>query len=196
MDQPSPESRNVSSSLPFLLLSLWHSEVLEKSKPVANKQGSEKASWQAEHRAFRQKHGLGTECPWTSVKPVRGLYSKRARDCVDICAGLNPAVFQEDTDMVVDVSQTVSRCRWTVGAPTLTTSASLFLYREARLLTGIEHMMLMGFNPQVAKPKVADSNLKNLAGEAMAVPVISSITLALVLALDKFFEVQRPRKSI
>ena len=67
------------------------------------------------------------------------------------------------------------------NAQTLTTSSQLYSFERDRVLLGLEHLRMQGW-PDVQVPEdMSDQQLKELAGEGMALPCIGSILFALYL---------------
>ena len=94
----------------------------------------------------------------------------------------------ELADKLIDISQSHERRPLPGGTNRcLTTSSRLFWFQQRRLLTGIEHMLLQGYTlPMItAVPKtVSNNDLKDIAGEGIALPCLGSIVWALKLTAN------------
>ena len=109
--------------------------------------------------------------------------TSRVTDCINLCASL-----QQDTqDLYLDVSQDLQRKPWSKKSlATLTRSSEVFSYDRCRSLVGHEYLRALGFpagSPEMIIPEgTTDAQLKDLAGDAMALPAVSLVETALLLA--------------
>ena len=87
--------------------------------------------------------------------------------------------------LCIDVSQNVERKPWSEYFRVLTTNSCIFFLPQGRLLKPSEHFKLLGFSEEhtahIRTPGVA----RDLAGEAMAPPVIATVMLAAAGSLAK-----------
>lgn len=86
----------------------------------------------------------------------------------------------------IDVSQSLSRHCHTNRAGinrAFTTSTLLYSYSRDSVITGKEMLMIHGHNSGFVIPEtVSESSAKDLAGEGMAVPCLSSVIWAIHMA--------------
>ena len=63
-----------------------------------------------------------------------------------------------------------------------TTSSQLFSFKEERLLTGFEHLLLQGYSSETRVPGcISESELRSMAGEAIALPPLAVVIWSLFL---------------
>ena len=92
-------------------------------------------------------------------------------------------------DFVLDISQQVERFPWKGGGEgfkTLTQSSEMFVYARDRVAHPIEHLNVLGFptsstsGVQLDLNCVTLSQLRSMAGEAMAMPTVAVVMLSLL----------------
>ena len=119
---------------------------------------------------------------------------KRTLDLLD-CAVLHVCKRQKKTvegvrpilvEKLVDVSQSHARRPMSSDdniAKALTTSSRLYSFAARRLLSSHEHFLLQGYPQQMEFPEegVSDYDLRRMAGEGIALPVLASLFWALRL---------------
>ena len=138
------------------------------------------------------------ECPfYTQSKFFRGKglhqASKRNFDLID-CVALDtckrrritlPYVKTELAETLVDLSQSHERRPFSHAnvAHTLTTGSRLYHFGQDRLCVGREHLLLQGYEADTMIPtSMSDADIKRLAGEGIALPVLGLILWSLFLA--------------
>ena len=90
---------------------------------------------------------------------------------------------------LTEISQSAGRRPWTSAGGVLrclSTSSTLFSFSKRRTSTGLEHLGLLGF-VGVNSNGLTQSQLRNLAGEAMSLPQIALVEAALLAAALRFF---------
>lgn len=85
--------------------------------------------------------------------------------------------------LVCDISQGVERSPWHTMVPTFTTSGEYYMFGPDRLIEEPEKLSALGFD-KVNLEGLSTSEVKDLAGEAMALPSIGSILIAVIMAAD------------
>ena len=158
--------------------------------------------WKREALACRQTAGVpSTFHPWTGRRAFQGAGLPRTArifeilDCIAIVtckdAGLAPkdmntAVVQRLLHgAFVDVSQSFSRRAWALrneDLPTFTTSTTLYSFSDDRVVTGREMLQMHGHSPRLSVPdSLTEENLRELAGEGMALPSLGLVVWSLFL---------------
>lgn len=153
--------------------------------------------WVGHSAAMRARLKMPSNAkPWSSNPAVAlpGIHTDRVVDLLDI------AWFAETTakglrtpdelaavrrHLVCDVSQSVERSPWTKGTTlhTFTTTGEMYSFALDRKITQSEKFKALGF-PPVDHGSLDDSALRDLVGEAMALPSVGAVVYALVLGLD------------
>ena len=156
----------------------------------------------ARHAKVRQEEKLtAAVLPlWSSTHKLSGVTSARATDAIDLCfqitsqkAGyLTGATGElshcgEDADcfktLYQDVSQDGARRPWANKVRSMVRNSDIYAWKQDRTLTGSEHLRCLGFETKkLDLSHHTDRELKDLAGEAMAVPSISLVSVAALLA--------------
>ena len=167
-------------------------------KPAETSAAGRKVSlqWQEAHKKLRIADHIPETAPeWSSGKRLLGVSPGRTMDLVNLSfqsTSLRRAdltASQIEADLIVDVSQSAGRRPWTSAGGVLrclSTSSTLFSFRKRRTLTGLEHLALLGF-VGVNGNGLTQSQLRNLAGEAMSLPQIAFVEAALLAAAPGFF---------
>ncbi len=143
------------------------------------------AAWKKNSEAVRKKLKMTpSDRPWTA-RPITMLgvpSHERHLDLLDIGyrasipEGTSGRAFTNLYDtMGCDVSQGLSFRPWfTLSLPCFTTSSSLYLYKEDRLMLELEKFRILGF-PPICRGSLSNSQLKDLSGECMAVHTIGVV---------------------
>ena len=138
--------------------------------------------WTETHRKVREAQGISENAPlWSEGKTLQGISTPRALDLVNLafqCTKRRRGDLSDDAieaSLFVDVSQSAQRHPWVCGGPLRTTNTStlLFSYSRRRLLSGAEHLALLGFAHPITS-NLTSTQLHSLAGEAMSVPQIGA----------------------
>ncbi len=109
----------------------------------------------------------------------------RAKELLEIaCATVSPkdrhAVMKKG--FYADVSQCVSSKRWGPVVKSLCTSSLIYDVGRCRMLSGKHHLALLGFPLELDSESLSEPKRREMAGEAMFVPSIAIILLAIVVA--------------
>ena len=156
-------------------------------------------SWRTQSNAWRTQLGVPFDFhPFTTSKGFvgKGLHgsSKRTFDMVDCTAMEHCKRFkctvgtlrQHVGDLLLDYSQAHVRRPYSNKqgvARTLTTSSTLYHFGQDRVLTGLEHLLLQGYDIGVNIPEgMSQAELKKCAGEGISLPVLGSVVWALYMA--------------
>jgi hypothetical protein len=133
--------------------------------------------------------------PWSSKHNTGGICNLSARhvDAIDVAwiARLNTSrehgggqtEAQLTKGYFVNVSQGVQRTHFFLGsAATLCKTTLLYSFEGAFVLSGGDHLACLGFPLSVAYgQQLADSEKRNLAGEAFALPCAATVLYASAL---------------
>ncbi len=83
----------------------------------------------------------------------------------------------------VDISQDVSRKPWSFNFKTFTTSAEIYSFGMDRVFLEEEKFFMMGFPKTTRFEGMSSSMLRDLCGDAMALPSVTSVTLSTLLVM-------------
>jgi hypothetical protein len=114
------------------------------------------------------------------IKPCQ----ERIRDVLEIACASIPSHLRKQTmkdGFFVDVSQCVSRKKWGSGVKTLCTGTMLYDLGNARVCTSNQHLALQGLPSELSFAGISESKKRELAGEAMFLPSMATVLLAVVL---------------
>lgn len=149
--------------------------------------------WKKHSIEFRQKIGLAPHAkPWTSRALLRGVrQTERTLDLLDVCwhcttRGKSEAeIAVTRQHLMCDISQNIARRPWACeGFKTFTTVSDVYSFRLDRLVSEREKFALLGFPPNLRLEGLSEVALKDLVGDAMAVPSVSVFTWALLLKMN------------
>ena len=131
-------------------------------------------AWKGKHASMRAKlEAVGEK--WSSTHSLKGITTERGKDVVDLCHEIT-----KDDAMVVDISQDASRLPWAKRVRSIVKNSELYSFSKDRTLHGVEHLRLLGFPTQKLNIPLTASELKDVSGEAMAVPAIGLVTFCLL----------------
>jgi hypothetical protein len=163
---------------------------LEKSS-----QSQKFANWRARSAEMRYHHGLSADAsPYTQLAGVqlRGVpRCDRVHDLLNVAFMLrrdrNPNVPIKDLlcNFWANPSQNIARKPWSDHPATLTQSAELYSFEHDAVLSGHAHLRGMGFPTNMAPIGfMSEYALRQLAGEAYSVPVMSLLLSAVFMIPD------------
>ena len=142
--------------------------------------------WQEKHARARQVAGVGPEdCPWKGA--TWGLETPRCKDMVQAACALILKDKAHPEEMVLDVSQCISRRPWGQKCRSMTTSSQYFVFSRGRVATPSEQFHLMGLSG-ICLHSISSSQARDLCGEAMAAPSVAVCVLAMAACLDEIWE--------
>ena len=161
-----------------------------------DEKGSKSKAWIKMHAEVRKQMGIENTASWTakqSPSMLEGLHQRqRALEVVDMAVAVTALQHPHESPdeinarLFVDVSQSASRKPWSSDAVlrTLTGSSRIFSPRYGRVLLPHEHLAVLGF-PRVieATESLTASEVRDLAGDAMSVPSITMIVIALMTSI-------------
>ena len=153
---------------------------------------------------MRQIGGLGSvgASGWCQrhASEIRGLSATdRCLDLVNIAFEVAQKHACADDSSVscglfVDVSQSTDRAPWSQnGLRALTTGCEVFAFSLKRTLHPVEHLSVMGFQPPIKTDGLSVSQIRDLAGEGMAMP---SIAMALISVLTSLSGKEKVRRIV
>eukprot|EP00971_Amphidinium_carterae_P161361 3199731-Amphidinium_carterae.1 len=157
-----------------------------------------KTGWMASHAKVRKESNISEgRSKWTerNLSAIRGIDADDARalDVIDLCFQVGRATGRSEVEInqnaIVDVSQDGERQAWSFNGVirSLTTSSETFIFKEARTMQPVEHLLALGFaNPVVTG--LSASKIRDLAGEAMPLPPIAICAMALLTSLPGYWE--------
>ena len=136
--------------------------------------------WEVKHAEMRSKLKVKGRL-YTETHMCRGLaWNARTREAVDLIW----AQAQEDGQEVrcYDVTQNCwrKRSKGAENLPTMTTGSCLFLFHKDRILTIRESYKLLGWHEDVVLSSLSDTALKDLLGDSMSVPTVTTVLVALL----------------
>lgn len=168
--------------------------VYHSQEPASKKKKRDCMEWVGRSAAMRAKLSMPSSArPWTSQPGVflRGLQAtERVMDLLDIawysetrhCRSA-AEVSEVRRSLVVDCSQGVDRYPWSKTMRTITTGSEYYSFAMDRRISEEEKFALLGFEGP-ASADLPDAALRDLCGEAMALPSVGSILLSMAIALD------------
>jgi hypothetical protein len=171
---------------------LW--DLRQQGRGKTHKSDDEDPKWQAQSRTFRAKYEMGADdCPWTGL-PTTKLHGvpagKRHRDLLDIAykaatRGLTDPfdIEHAKSNLIVDLSQGLTRTPWHDGFPTFTTSSLLYSFDQDRVVPEKCKFRMLGFG-ELSDGDLSDHALRDLSGEAMAVPVVTLVLSAVIVSVN------------
>ena len=147
----------------------------------------EATSWIAKHKQVREDLGIGAGAAWSDAgKKAMGVHTRRAKDLLDI-AWAHSTAQSKTQDLIADVTHSAARLPWGCGFRAMTTSTTFFVFAEDRICLPAEHLRILGFPQNVQHKCVSGAQLKELCGQAMAVPCITLAATAVALALPELW---------
>lgn len=149
---------------------------------------------QGAHAIFRGQLGFLDGAPrWSDTASFAGMSVKpRTKDLIDIaCFACTKGVVDESERkrikqrLMVDISQGISRRPWSMNTCTFTTSAELYSFDLDRLITEKEKFIMLGFpRSTTCFDGVSVSALRDLCGDAMAIPSVTMVMYSALLVLQ------------
>ena len=142
-------------------------------------------AWESIHKKLRAQLRLSPKYrPWTEQGEKKLAFvpqSPRMREAIDL-AWPSRLVGSRPLPFFIDLSQCASRRRWGQMLPCLTTSSVFYSYEDDRVLSKEAHLILQGFPvDDLVLTGLTPSNVGDLAGEAMSLPCLATILIAVVL---------------
>ena len=159
---------------------------------------SEGPSWRAMHAKTREHWGLTHAPTWSAQKSLTLLPTlDRITDCVDICYAVHHKAARElkntimteadeieECDLILDCSQSVNRKPWSNHVRSICSGSLLYLFKADRCLLPEEHLLLLGWPCHKTRTSMLSAGqVRDLAGESMAMPCIATASAALMLNL-------------
>ena len=143
--------------------------------------------WHLEHKRFQESHGLDLRQAWSMTHVLPAHLGPRERDVIDFCwasqlkAGMSEGRDLPLKDVLVDVSQSLSRSPWSKPGHlrSIVASSRFYSFHTQKMLTPSQHFRLLGFSC-VKQGTLTDPQMYELASQAMVQPVIAVICLALL----------------
>ena len=149
--------------------------------------------WKFHSATVRSRLGMApSSAPWTKPKgkpgPLMSGVSKtsRALDILDVAWGSRPKA-ERSLPFFVDLSQCVSHRPWGTSPPCLATSTCLYDYSADGMVTSAGKLALQGWpvaETAALQAAQSETSLGDLAGEAMFLPNVASLLLAVFLSRD------------
>ncbi|CAE8638766.1 unnamed protein product [Polarella glacialis] len=180
---------------------LWKQHMQDhtkNSKTRTPQEPNDNAVWLRETAAWREKLGISPQfSPWTSCGFFEGIglrKTHRVRDLLDCIVAEKTANLQKKTPaairaamsgMYADTSQSHSRRTFTnkTGITNcLTTSSELYSFDRDAIVLPVEHLLLHGHHKSTVIPNgMSQADIKELAGEGMALPCLAVIIWSIFL---------------
>ena len=117
-----------------------------------------------------------------------GRLSARCKDLINIAWFrstkdlTNPVHITAVRDcLLVDISQDISRRPWSNRLGTFTTSAQIYSFRLGRVLLEEEKFYFLGFPRNTKFSSLSMHALRDLSGDAMALPSVTMVIYSLLL---------------
>ena len=123
------------------------------------------------------------EMPWSSTHEVLGVPPGRPTDVVNLAWATCARV-----PLFADVSQSACRHPWSQQVRSMVSASLLYSFEADRVLVGQEHLYLLGFKQPVRTATLSQAQLRHLAGEAMGIPCVTLVVLAVVSSLPHLWQ--------
>ena len=140
---------------------------------------------------YRNSIGMPLDArPWTGRSDVHLLgvpNNENIRNIIDIAWWRSTNGLTEAEACLVreclkiDISQSLSHKPWSKHMTCLTTSSVVYSYAHDRVVTDPEKFFCLGFCQDLRFESMASGHLKDLAGDAMALPSVGSALCSLFL---------------
>ena len=114
------------------------------------------------------------------------LATARVADCVNLCHEFHTQRGHGSIplSLATDVSQDVDRKPWgTEALPTFTTSSEILCFKKQRTMCGAEYLAALGFAVDNLALPASHNALKDMAGDAFALPAVGAVVAACVAAV-------------
>lgn len=156
------------------------------------KRAKDSSEWVGHSAAMRAKLNMPPGArPWTaSGASLRGIsQTARILDLLDVAwfastRGLSKGEVDEVRgSLMVDISQGVERTPWKLQFGTITTTSEFYSYGLDRNITDFEKFQGLGFNLDTDFRGLSVVALRDLVGEAMALPSVGTMLQAMVLGI-------------
>jgi hypothetical protein len=167
--------------------------VLAEDGACASRRASRQ--WVAQHAAVKESLKMTPKTKlWCDQARSAGLdhLSTRCKDLINIAWHAATRDMTDPVDiasvkasLMIDVSQDILRKPWTTHLGTFTTSAQLYSFRLERFLLEQEKFYLLGFPHSTDFTSLSTNALRDLSGDAMALPSVTMVTYSLLL-IGKF----------
>eukprot|EP00971_Amphidinium_carterae_P342084 6481258-Amphidinium_carterae.1 len=150
-------------------------------RPQAAKSSSE--AWLKSHEKLRSKLQSGSSVLWCDTHELHGLPSTaRVVDALNLTASLfkneNKDAGQEQ--VLIDFTQDMSRKPFQAGAfRTITRTTEFYSFSRDRVVLPAEHLCVLGWC-NVKLEELSPGEVKDLAGDGMALPVIGLVVLSML----------------
>lgn len=170
---------------------------LEAAPPQDVESGARKKShatseadtaWALTTKKARARLGISQSYnPWTDRRPAPALRnvpdSMRVRELVNIAWASRPRP-ERHLPFFVDVSQDVSRKPWSSHPPCLTRSSVIYSFEADDVVSARGKLALQGFLVRELRglELLLDSDKSDMAGEAMCLPNLATVLVALWLS--------------
>ncbi len=112
------------------------------------------------------------------------LRSQRWRDVLEVAFASVPHEQRAQAlagGFYIDLSQCVSRKKWGFKCFTMTSSTVLYDLGRQTICTGRQHLALQGFPDEVQTGDLEDGEIRKLAGQAIFLPNLATVLLAVFL---------------
>ena len=133
-----------------------------------------KTTWQQSSASMWERLSTSAKKKrWSEDHELLGIRTARCRDVVDL--GWAHSL---TTPLYCDVSQSASQKPWSKTLRSMVSQSQFYSYSRDRLITSREHWQLLGFDATRLKfLDLSPSQVKNLAGEAMAPPNVTLVCM-------------------
>ena len=147
-------------------------------------QSSRPPKWQSEHEKFIAKYKLHLSQSWSAEHGALAL-GERERQVIDLTWCFHKAHGIDENelstnDLLVDISQSLSRCPWTRGSVrSMTGNSRYFSFAGNKMLNVADHFALMGFSKVVLTQVTKNQGFERCA-QAMSQPCVALVALAVL----------------
>ena len=158
----------------ILVLFLTTQELRAGKRARKSRQALGDSAWRRAHQKFPDDAGIEE----VAVEMLPGVANEREQHLVACVRATNPG-----PSLIIDASQSLLRKAFGQVWPTLTTSSSLYGVSEARAVLPREHFFILGFPRSTSFQGLSSSQVRNLAGEAIAPPAAAFVSYGMMLRM-------------
>lgn len=157
------------------------------TQEFSGEEAAASAPWRRADAKMRSSKGLGTVSSreWSSSALMQHVgRTERVYSIIDTCWDMHSAPNMRESiasELFVDVSQNIDQGFFSSShLKTSTTSQELYSFGRDRMLLAQEYLNILGM-PPCNLDGLTSRQVRDLAGEAFALPVVTLLTTALIL---------------
>ena len=172
----------------------------KRVKRTESRRSTAEKTWVSHHESVRSKENLRRDIPpWIREEDVQLTpMTDRVRDLINLAWEFAITKYPEKAsselqkELWVDTSQSGHWQPWSFGTlRAITTGSDFYSFARRRWLHPLEVFAIMGFDPKTMRVAgMSPNHLRDLVGEAMALPAVGAVALCLSHALPSVWEAE------